>query len=132
MGDFAGLFQPPSLEAVYTQERCYIVEYMNTDLCGDVSVAQCRVESQVTTQLHQLRVAERYIIQQGRGLMELGQAQSFFVAAGDCVMIPAGCPQRIENVGDEPLIFLCICTPRFQAHHYVALEDDMLPGIAQP
>lgn len=132
MGDFAGLYQPPSLEAFYTQERCFIVEQMNTHLCAEVSVAQCRVEPQVTTQLHQLSVAERYIVQQGRGLMELERLQSFYVEVGDCVMIPAGCPQRIKNVGNEMLVFLCICTPRFQPAHYVALEHETTKDIPLP
>jgi mannose-6-phosphate isomerase-like protein (cupin superfamily) len=40
------------------------------------------------------------------------------VKAGDVVLIPAGKFQRIANVGKDDLVFLCICTPRFEAKHY--------------
>ena len=37
---------------------------------------------------------------------------------GDVVLIPAGKTQRIRNVGPDDLVFLCICTPRFEPRHY--------------
>ena len=133
MSDFAGLYQPASLQPFYTQERCHIVEHMNTPACDDVSLAECRVAPGITTQLHSLSVAERYIVQQGSGWMELegdtSQAQVFRVQPGDCVLIPAGCAQRIKNSGEQELVFLCICTPRFQPEHYVVLEQEPIEDI---
>jgi len=133
MSDFAGLYRPASLLPFYTEERCHIVEYMNTPQCEEVSLAQCRVAPGVTTQLHSLAVAERYVVQQGEGRMELAgdgaQAQVFAVRAGDCVLIPAGCAQRIKNTGDDELVFLCICTPRFQPSHYLVLEQEPIEDI---
>jgi mannose-6-phosphate isomerase-like protein (cupin superfamily) len=126
--EYAGLFQPETLQPFYTEERCEIVEYLNTPLCADASVAECRVAPGVTTQLHQLTVAERYVVQQGQGLMELNGEVGFHVQAGDCVLIPAECPQRIKNTGVEPLVFLCVCTPRFLPHHYYALETEQAPS----
>ena len=128
MSEFAGLFRPASLQPFYTEERCHIVEYMNTPDCAEVSLAECRVAAGVTTALHSLKVAERYVIRRGRGLMELAgndpaARQVFSVQPGDCVLIPPGCAQRIKNIGDEELLFLCVCTPRFQSEHYVALEQ---------
>ena len=122
MAEFAGLFRPPSLSETYTDERCFITEQLNTPDCPEVSLATCRVEPGVTTQLHQLKVQERYVVQSGQGLMELDAEQVFEVGPGDCVVIPAGCPQRIKNTGAGDLVFLCVCTPRFKVEHYVDLE----------
>ena len=74
MADFAGLVPAASqgqlAERFYTQERCYISEYMNAPETAQVSVAQACVAPGVTTQLHSLADEERYINMQGRGLME--------------------------------------------------------------
>jgi mannose-6-phosphate isomerase-like protein (cupin superfamily) len=37
-------------------------------------------------------------------------------------VIPAGAPQRIENVGEQDLVFYCICSPAFEQERYEALE----------
>jgi len=129
MSEFAGVFRSASLEPVYTQERLHVIELMNAAQSEHVSVAECRVAPGVTTQLHRLRVAERYIMQRGQGVVELDRGEPFAVGPGDCVAIPAGCPQRIKNVGSDELIFLCVCTPRFEADHYEALEHDDLEAI---
>ena len=92
------------------------------DAAAQVSLAQACVSPGVTTQLHSLAIEERYIIMQGQGLMELSEAEVFTVNVGDVVVIPAGVPQRIRNVLDEELKFLCVCTPRFQPEHYTVLE----------
>ena len=44
------------------------------------------------------------------------------VGAGDVVVIPAGCPQRIRCVGEQVLVFLALCTPRFVPGCYEDLE----------
>jgi mannose-6-phosphate isomerase-like protein (cupin superfamily) len=129
MADFAGLFKPASLDPFYTPERLHVVEHMNAPQSEDVSLAECRVAPGVTTQLHSLTIAERYLIQSGRGLMELHGGDPFTVAPGDCVAIPPGCAQRIRNTGADELVFLCICTPRFKPESYVVLEDDSTPEL---
>ena len=131
MSEFSGLFRPGSCEPFYTGERCYITEHMNTDLSADVSLAECRVVPGVTTQLHKLTVAERYVIQAGTGLVELHGETGFSVAPGDCVLIPAGCPQRIKNTGREDLVFMCVCTPRFLPDSYIVLEDAQTTDIVE-
>lgn len=119
-------------EAFWTPERCYITELLNTEQSAAVSVALCRVEVGETTQLHALQVDERYIVQSGTGLVELDQRDVFAIAEGDCVLIPAGVAQRVRNTSDQPLEFLCVCTPRFQPSHYVDLETGReLPGDGQ-
>lgn len=132
MSETCGLFRSESLAPVYTQERCSITEFLNTEQSADVSIAQCRVVPGETTQLHSLQIAERYLIQHGHGVMELGSSDTFEVTVGDCVLIPPGCPQRIRNTGDEDLVFLCVCTPRFLPGHYRVLEDEQTQALTTP
>lgn len=102
----------------YTEERCYILESWNDPRDPDVAIARARVEPGVTTALHVLEVDERYIITSGRGRVEVEGVEPTDVEAEDVVVIPAGRSQRITNTGDADLVFLCICTPRFEQRHY--------------
>ena len=112
----------PGHEEEWTSERCYIREILNDPRVADASLAESRVEPGVTTELHRLSVAEWYLIRAGRGLMQVGDAEPFEVGAGDTVVIPAGAAQRIGNLSDEDLEFLCLCLPRFTPDCYEALE----------
>lgn len=107
---------------VWTIERCYITELLNTASQPEVSLARTRVEPGVTTQLHQLSVSEWYVIESGNGLMRVGDEQPFAVGPGDTVTVPKHVPQQITNSGDEDLYFLCICTPKFSQECYTSLE----------
>jgi len=110
-----GRILPYSPEAEYFfAEGCHIIELSNTVDDPEVSIARARVEPGVTTRLHRLHgVTERYVILQGKGLVDVGAQQGRAVTLGDVVVIPPLSPQRITNVGVEDLIFLAICTPRF-------------------
>ena len=112
----------PSKPEVLTRERCFIEEYLNDPTVPEVSVAKCRVEPGVTTELHSLDVLEWYCIQSGTGLMRVGDKPPFYVAIGDAIRIPVDCEQQITNVGDTDLLFLCICIPRFTPPSYRAQE----------
>lgn len=116
-------------EPFYTEERCYITELLNKPSCAAVSLARCRVEPGITTQLHRLEVAERYVVESGSGLMQLGEDPGFVIGPGDSVLIPPLCPQRVKNTSDDALVFLCICTPRFEPGHYENLEDTGTPAL---
>jgi oxalate decarboxylase/phosphoglucose isomerase-like protein (cupin superfamily) len=39
------------------------------------------------------------------------------------VLIPPGAAQRISNTGDDDLVFLAICTPRFVREAYRDVDD---------
>ena len=105
---------------VWTTERCFITELLNSPSHPEVSVARARVEPAVTTQLHSLSVAECYVIESGEGLMQVGSEAPFPVRAGAIVAIPPQVVQRIRNTGTSDLIFLCVCAPRFNADCYTA------------
>lgn len=109
-------------EYFFASEGCYISELSNTSDDQAVSIAQARVEPGVTTAWHRLKgTIERYVIISGTGRVEIGDAEPRKVSAGDVVHIAAMERQRIANVGDEDLIFLAICTPRFLPENYLGL-----------
>ena len=89
-----------------------------------MSVAQARLEPGWQTKWHVLDgVNERYIIIQGEGEVETGDLPSQKVQSGDVVKIPAGIKQRIKNSGENDLVFLAICSPRFTPVCYRSLEE---------
>ena len=106
-----------------TVERCLITELRNVREDSACSIARARVPPGVTTQWHLLRgVAEHYVILEGEGLVEVGDAPPTRVAKLDVVSIPAGRRQRIQNTGTGDLTFLCVCLPRFVPGCYESLE----------
>ena len=114
-------------EEILTGERLYVRERLNDPSVPEVSLADCRVEPGVTTELHRLDVAEWYVIIDGSGLMEVGERKPFAVGPGDSVEIQRGVAQRITNTGDTDLLFQCVCLPRFTQECYRSLEEDK-PG----
>ena len=112
----------------YTPERCHITELSNTEEDPAVSIARARVAPGVVTRWHRLRdTAERYVILEGRGRVEIGHQAAREVNPGDVALIPPACPQRIANLGDTDLIFLAICTPRFRPGAYEDLDTEPQP-----
>ena len=107
---------------VWTRERCFVTELINDDSWPEFSLARCRVEPGVTTELHVLSVHEVYVIERGRGLMQVGDKDPFQVGPGDSVTIPQHVSQRITNTGADDLVFLCVCAPRFLAENYKSAE----------
>ncbi|MEW8420556.1 MAG: cupin domain-containing protein [Candidatus Thiodiazotropha sp.] len=107
----------------FFQEGCFINELSNHDGDGDLSIARARVEPGVRTRLHRLnRSTERYCIISGEGEVEIEGLPAQSVAAGDVVLIPPGSSQRISNRGNVDLIFIALCTPRFDPRDYVDLD----------
>lgn len=103
----------------YFKEGCYITEVSNSASDPDASIVQARVEVGMQTRWHWLAgITERYVIIAGQGVVEVGDAEPAEVLAGDVVIIPAGCRQRIRNTGSSDLKFLAICTPRFEMEKY--------------
>ena len=107
----------------YTEEGCFILELSNSPEDPDVSIARARVAPGATTRLHRLQgVAERYVILEGTGQVEVGELPVQEVQPGTVVLIPPGCMQRITNTGTCDLVFLAICTPRFTPDVYTDLD----------
>lgn len=105
------------------REGCSIAELLNTPDKPDISVAKCRVDPNVTTELHALKGAqELYVILSGTGHVDDGQAPPHSVGPDDVVIISPDWPQRIKNTGAEDLIFLAICTERYRPERYESLD----------
>ena len=105
------------------REGCHILELANSVDDPAVSIARARVAPGATTRWHRLHgIAERYVILGGRGRVEVGDLPPADVTVGDVVHIPSLCRQRITNVGRDELVFLAICSPRFEDSAYEDIE----------
>lgn len=111
-----------SEEYFFESEGCYITELSNSEADPGLSIARARVRPGVTTSWHRLAgTTERYCILSGVGMVEIGDAEKKEVAPGDVVLIPPLRRQRITNIGSQDLIFLAICSPRFEECNYELL-----------
>ena len=55
---------------------------------------------------------EIYYVLRGRGRMTL-EGEGREVGPGDGILIPPGSRHTIRNIGREPLVFLCCCSPPY-------------------
>ncbi len=85
------------------------------------SIAMARINPGATTLKHRLKSSEVYYILQGRGIMHIDK-ESSMVEKGDLIYIPPASTQRIENTGDEELVFLCIVSPPWKKEDEEILE----------
>ena len=107
----------------FTEERCHILELSNSLDDPGVSIARARVEPGVTTRKHRVTgTIERYVVLEGAGRVSVDGMVDQDVGAGDVVVIAANAVQSISNTGDVDLVFLCICTPRFEWDNYESFE----------
>lgn len=117
---------PLSAGEFFFTEGCFITELSNSAVDPDVSIARARVRPGDVTRWHSLSATiERYVILEGTGRVEVGKRDAQLVHPGDVVIIPAGVKQRIHNVSREDLVFLAICSPRFELKNYQDLEGDI-------
>ncbi|MDE0951744.1 MAG: cupin domain-containing protein [Halioglobus sp.] len=108
----------------YFAEGCYINELSNSIDDPHVSIARARLAPGKTTRWHYLKgTGERYVIQEGFGVVEIQGLPEKGVNAGDVVLIPPGARQRICNTGADDLVFLAICSPPFTADVYIDADD---------
>ena len=108
----------------FIAEGCFITELSNAADDPDVSIARARVEPGQTTRWHLLRdTIERYVLLEGSGQVEVGDLPPQPMGPGDVVVIPAGVRQRIGNPGPRDLVFLAVCSPRFEESAYVDVDD---------
>ena len=117
------VIKPDPADEYDTPERCHILELSNSPNDEELSIARARVEPGVTTAWHRVEeTAERYVILEGQGQVELGENSPQDVMVGDIVIIPPNVNQRIANTGDTDLVFLALCTPRFRPERYFSTE----------
>lgn len=119
------LSQSDESKEFFTNERCHILEMLdNHNSEKPFSIARARVDPGTTTAWHRLSdIIEYYYILSGKGFMEIGEEDGFNVGKNDIITIPASFAQRIQNTGEEDLIFLAICNPPFTDSNYEDLEN---------
>lgn len=106
-----------------TMEHCDINELLNMPQDSQYSIARASVAPGVMTQLHCVEnTLERYVLLEGKGRVYIDHGPPEAVAYLDVVTIAPGMAQKIENTGTSELVFLCICTPRFEQKNYRNLE----------
>jgi len=77
------------------------------------SLAEATLPPGARTQPHVHPCTEEiYYILRGAGRMTLG-AEEREVGPGDGILIPPGTRHTIQNLGQDPLTFLCCCAPPY-------------------
>ncbi|HII05969.1 MAG TPA: cupin domain-containing protein [Methanotrichaceae archaeon] len=83
----------------------------NEDLLMSYSIAHALLGPEEASKPHRLKTSsEVYFILEGHGRMKIDD-ESAEVGPGQAIYIKPGSRQHIENLGDCPLIFLCIVCP---------------------
>lgn len=98
----------------WTREGCFVRESWQQAMDEEVSVMRLRVPAHARTELQSLEgVACRYLVQEGRGRLDIDARLSFEVSADDVVYVESGTRSAWINEGDGDLIIYRICTPPF-------------------
>lgn len=85
------------------------------------SIAYAKVKPGETTYLHKLKSSEVYFILSGEGEIYVdGEQKKVF--SGHVVYIPPNSTQKIRNVGNTDLEFLCIVYPAWKVEDEEILE----------
>lgn len=119
----AQILKTPESAEYYFEEGCFILELSNSAQDPQLSIARARVKAGMSTRLHRLTgLVERYVILSGTGSVEVDELPAQTVSAGNVIVIPPSCAQKITNTGAEDLVFLALCTPRFEKQYYEDIE----------
>ncbi|MGB3295280.1 MAG: cupin domain-containing protein [Phormidesmis sp.] len=87
------------------------------------SLAHAQLPVGQTSDPHSLTTSEVYYILAGNGEMHIdGESQR--VGPGDTIYIPPNARQYIHSCGEEPLVFLAIVDPAWQAEDETVYEPD--------
>lgn len=109
-------------------EGCHILELWNDAADPQLSIARARLPPATRTRWHRLQgIAERYLLLEGQGLVEVEGLPAQTVGPGSVVVIPPGAAQRIANTGAGDLVFLALCTPRFELAAYRDAGEGEVP-----
>ncbi|MFT5425351.1 MAG: mannose-6-phosphate isomerase-like protein (cupin superfamily) [Gammaproteobacteria bacterium] len=112
-------------EAFVANDGCNIRELLHPK--NDVvdlpySLALATVEIGKQSYQHKLEQTEVYHILQGHGQM-IVDSEVCEVVAGDVIVIPEQALQWIENIGNEPLVFVAIVSPPWTEDGDVRIEQ---------
>ncbi|MBN2541734.1 cupin domain-containing protein [bacterium] len=109
---------------IIAKDNTPLVEFFHPEKDGipiGYSIAYARIKPGKSNLLHKLMVSEAYIILEGEGYMYIGDEVEK-VGSGMAVYIPPGSEQKVVNVGETDLVFLCIVEPAWQERDETILE----------
>jgi mannose-6-phosphate isomerase-like protein (cupin superfamily) len=110
-------------------DHSVLCELLHPDNVAEASDLSCSIAHGIvpggeSTLPHNLQKStEFYYILQGTGSMQI-DGETSPVHPGQIVMIPPGAIQHIHNTGTCDLVFLCVISPKWQAH-----DEVLVPGI---
>ncbi|NCC84766.1 MAG: cupin domain-containing protein [Clostridia bacterium] len=100
-----------------------IMAYRNSGIAAQ-SLAQATVyPGQSTEEHYHPRTEEIYYIEKGRGRIRVN-GESRDIGPGDAIGMLPGDVHKIWNTGEEPLQFLCCCTPPYEHEDTVMTEGE--------
>ncbi|MHA1954621.1 MAG: cupin domain-containing protein [Candidatus Heimdallarchaeaceae archaeon] len=94
---------------------------LTDDMTLRYSLAHAVVKPGEITYNHRLRASEVYYILQGKSIMYIDD-ETAEVKEGQIIYIPPNSKQRIKNIGNNDLIFLCIVDPAWKQEDEEILE----------
>lgn len=115
-----------NIKAFVAGDETLLKEVLNpTDPEADVrySLAHAVVKPGQTTLPHRLKSSETYYILSGKGEVCINDEKQM-VGADELVYIPPRAKQCIKNVGNDDLIFLCICDPAWRKEDEIVEDKD--------
>jgi mannose-6-phosphate isomerase-like protein (cupin superfamily) len=92
------------------------------DLALRYSLAHAIVPAGQVSIPHALKTSEVYYILEGQGEMHI-DAEMSQVEPGDAVYIPPGGRQYIRNIGQTPLVFICLVDPAWRKEDETVFES---------
>jgi mannose-6-phosphate isomerase-like protein (cupin superfamily) len=125
MVELPGIIKLGDCEQFTTKDGSRIREIMapRNSIIKKQSLAEAVVSIGGETEEHYHATSEEiYFIMRGMGEMTVAEKE-FRVEPGDAVALPPGTRHKIKNVGNEDLMFLCICVPSYEHGDTVITEE---------
>jgi mannose-6-phosphate isomerase-like protein (cupin superfamily) len=94
---------------------------LKDDLDLRYSFAVGRVQQGGSTYLHRLKHSEVYFLLKGTGEFIIN-GETAIVGASQAIYIPPGASQKVTNVGNDELLFVCIVDPAWKEDDEEILE----------
>jgi mannose-6-phosphate isomerase-like protein (cupin superfamily) len=112
------------------------IAHPTNSACRAQSLAEATVSPGATTKAHfHPRSEEIYYVLSGRGevALETGDESAttciHACTPGAAIIIGPGVPHQVRNTGDEPLVFLCCCSPPY-SHGDTVLCDPVFASAS--
>jgi mannose-6-phosphate isomerase-like protein (cupin superfamily) len=108
------------LKSFTTKDKSEIKEFARSK---NMSLAEAVIKAGQKTEYHFHKTSEEicYILE-GEGLMEI-EGEKEEISKDQVIVIPPGNKLRISSIGNNPLRFLCLCSPPYSDEDTVLVEN---------